>query len=259
MSRVRTAPLGSELFHNRHGGFALIEIAVALFVISILMAAILVPITTQVQQRKISDTQRILEESKDALMGFVVANGRFPCPASAASNGIEDPVGGGTCTHPYDGFLPAATIGFTASDGSGYSVDAWNSRIRYAVTQSNSKAFTTTGQMKAATIAALLPDLKVCSTASASTTSCQPANTAIATNAVAVIYSLGPNSLTPTGGIGLDEASNPNPNTATAPDQVFVWHPPSASGAANGEFDDIVTWISPYVLYSRMVNAGMLP
>lgn len=55
---------------------------------------------------------------------------------------------------------------------------------------------------------------------------------------------------------GTDEAANPNPNSANN-DQVFVSHPRSA--AAGNEFDDIVVWLSPDVLYNRMVAAGQLP
>ena len=42
-------------------------------------------------------------------------------------------------------------------------------------------------------------------------------------------------------------------------DRVFVSHTPTPSNAANGEFDDIVVWISPNILFSRMVAAGQLP
>jgi hypothetical protein len=39
-----------------------------------------------------------------------MANDRLPCPAAAA-NGVESPPGGGACTNPHNGFLPAATLG----------------------------------------------------------------------------------------------------------------------------------------------------
>jgi hypothetical protein len=75
-----------------------------------------------------------------------------------------------------------------------------------------------------------------------------------------VIYSLGPNWVTcPTStGIdmtkcGADEAANLNG------DQVFVSRVRTSLGAAGGEFDDIVTWLSENVLYNRMVAAGQLP
>jgi hypothetical protein len=35
-------------------------------------------------------------------------------------------------------------------------------------------------------------------------------------------------------------------------------HDARAKEAASGEFDDIVIWLSPSVLYSRMLSAGAL-
>jgi len=34
---------------------------------------------------------------------------------------------------------------------------------------------------------------------------------------------------------------------------------PQRRGAATSEFDDIVTWLSPNILFNRMVVAGKLP
>ena len=54
------------------------------------------------------------------------------------------------------------------------------------------------------------------------------------------------------------EALNPNPNSNNS-DRVFVSHIPTASSATNGEFDDIVIWLSPNILFGKMVAAGKLP
>jgi prepilin-type N-terminal cleavage/methylation domain-containing protein len=246
---------------RRPRGFTLIEIAVALLVIAILLSALVVPLTTQVVQRKTSDTQKALEDIKEALLGFAVANGRLPCPATATSNGIESPAGGGVCTNPsgiYRGFVPAATLGLSATDSQGYAIDAWGQRIRYAVTTANTSAFTSANGMRNTGLAGLLPNLYVCATSTGVTsTTCGSAPT-LTDSAPAVIYSLGPNWAT--GGTGADEAENPNSNpNSTDNDPVFVYHVRSGSNAPNGEFDDIVTWLSENVLYNRMVAAGQLP
>jgi hypothetical protein len=55
------------------------------------------------------------------------------------------------------------------------------------------------------------------------------------------------------GSAGTDEAANLNG------DRVFVWHTPTPVGAANGEFDDQMAWISVGELYGRLVAAGALP
>jgi iron complex outermembrane receptor protein len=82
------------------------------------------------------------------------------------------------------------------------------------------------------------------------------AGTVLSPNAVAVIYSLGANAAT--GGMSQDEAQNPNPNSADN-DRAFVSRVRGAPGAAGAEFDDLLTWLSPNVLYSRLVMAGQLP
>jgi prepilin-type N-terminal cleavage/methylation domain-containing protein len=242
----------SRALPRRTRGFSLVEIAVAMMVIAILLGAMLVPLTTQVAQRKISDTQKTLEDITQALLGYAIANGRLPCPASSTSSGIESPAGGGVCTNPYNGFVPAATLGLQATDSQGYAIDAWGTRIRYAVATANSSAFTTANGMRTQGMAALTPNLDVCPTSTGiDTTSCGTGKPYLANSAVAVILSLGPNWVT--GGTGADEAANLNG------DQVFVYHVRSGSSNPNGEFDDIVTWLSENVLYNRMVAAGQLP
>ncbi len=240
---------------TRSRGFSLIELAVVLVVITIFLGAILVPLTTQVAQRKTSDTQKTLEDIREALLGYAIANGRLPCPASATSNGVESfvgTVGASACTNPYNGFVPAATLGLQATDSRGFAIDAWGTPIRYAVTTANTSAFTTANGMRTAIMAALAPNLYVCtrSPGTGIQTAC-PAATVLTSSAPAVIYSLGPNYAT--GGTSADEAANLNI------DQVFVFHTRSDLGTTIGEFDDIVTWLSANVLFSRMVSAGQLP
>src|SRR5579859_4285489 len=241
---------------NQSKGFSLIELAIGIFVIALLLGGLLVPLSTQVQQRQISDTQKYLEDIKDALLGFAVTNGRLPCPASAASAGVASPLVGGACTNNWNGFVPAVTLGLAVVDNQGFAVDPWGNRIHYAVTNANGNAFTTVNGMSITTLASLAPDLLVCSTATGiSSSSCAP-GTALTSGVPAVIYSTGKNGAY--GGTGLDEAANPNPNSANN-DKVFVSHVPASSSAPNGEFDDIVTWLSPNVLYNRMIAAGRLP
>ena len=241
---------------RRQQGFTLIEIAIVMFVIALLVGGLLVPLATQVEQRQISDTQKYLEEIKEALIGFAVTNGRLPCPASSASAGIEAPSGGGACANSYNGFVPAVTLGLAVVDNQGFAVDPWGNRIHYAVTNANGNAFTTVNGMSTITLASLAPDLLVCSTATGIGASSCAAGTALTSGVPAVIYSTGKNGKI--GGTGLDEAANPNPNSANN-DKVFVSHVPASSSAPNGEFDDIVTWLSPNVLYNRMIAAGRLP
>ncbi|MDO8315542.1 MAG: prepilin-type N-terminal cleavage/methylation domain-containing protein [Rugosibacter sp.] len=242
-------------------GFSLIEIAIVLFIVSLLLGGMLLPLAAQQDMRNQGDTQKQLAEAREALLGFAIANGRLPCPATAASNGIEAPGGGGPCTAPFDGYLPAATLGLAPIDAQGFAVDGWGgntiNRIRYAVTTFNASAFTTANGMKTVTMTALMPDLKVCNAGSGvvnpgnlATADCTAASS-LATDAVAVIYSLGKNA--GTGGNGTDENHNPNPQSTLVADRAFVSAQPGTT------FDDQMIWLSKNILFNRMVSAGQLP
>jgi prepilin-type N-terminal cleavage/methylation domain-containing protein len=253
-------------FHQR--GFTLVELAIVMFIVALLLGGMLLPLSAQQDVRSYGDTQKLLSDARDALLGFAMANDRLPCPASSTSNGVESLVSPGVCTNPHDGFFPAATLGMAPVDGSGYLIDGWGSdignRVRYAVTTSNTNAFTTEGSMKSIISTAppgiwpLTPDLIICSTGTGLTgegtagAACA-ANASLATEAVAVIYSLGKNA--GTGGTSDDEKHNPNRLTppVPAPDRAFV----NAQQGTN--FDDQVIWLSKGTLFNRMVAAGRLP
>ena len=242
---MRSRPRTKEL------GFTLIELAVVIAVIGLLLGSLMVPLATQVESRQTREARRILEDAREALAGFAIANGRLPCPASSASNGLESPVGGGDCTNDHDGFLPAATLGLMPTDQQGYAIDPWGNRLRYAVTNANDSAFTTANGISTQYLTTVpSPDLQVCSTGVGITGGKCAAGAAITTIAVAVLFSLGPNGLA--GGTSPDEAPNQNS------DSVFVSRL-AGSMTAGGEFDDIVDWISPHILYNRLVAAGKLP
>lgn len=247
-------------FVDKARGFSLVEMAMVIVILGLVLSALLLPLQAQRNQVFQTETENTLETARRALLGFAQANGRLPCPAVAASNGLEDPVGGGTCTSQL-GFLPAATLGVRPTDTSGFAMDAWENRIMYAVAQDNAGGagtpdFTTAGDMNTVGITALQPELRVClSSAGVTAAACSggtESNYAI-NNAVAVIYSLGTTGAQASGGD--DEDENPS---VPATDSVFVSHDVTATGAANGEFDHLFTWISPYVLYNAMIEAGQL-
>lgn len=260
-------------------GFTLIEMAVVLVVVSLVLGSLLVPLAGQVEQRKIERTEQTLEEARDALLAFAATRGRLPCPAGTAG-GREafTPLGSptdGNCAN-FWGFLPAATLGLNPLDADGYARDGWGgevrdasnfdqNRIRYAVRSANigsqNFVFTKIGGMRAAgmtaisTFAEMNELLFVCNAGGGggSGSSCGSAFK-LTGEAVAVIWAAGPNAAT--GGVSADEAENPNPNGGSA-DRVFVSRP---RGAGTGpEFDDLMVWITPPILFQRMIAAGQLP
>lgn len=251
-------------------GFSLVELAIAVFIMALLIGSILVPLQSQVKSRKLEETDRILSQAREALLGYVAANGYFPCPASSTSNGQEASpnhgAGAGTCNASVTfatalvGFLPAVTLQLTPVDGSGYALDAWGlpqNRIRYAVANATvnlvTNPFMKTNGMRNATMASIQSAttlLYVCRTGTGVTaTGCAASTDELSDNAIAVIWSLGENA--PSGGSAPHEDKNLN-NT-----RVFVQAPYST--AAGSVFDDQLTWIGPPMLFNRLIAAGQLP
>lgn len=245
MTRGRNRP--------RSKGFSLVELAIVLVIVALLTGGLLISLSAQQENAARTTTERRITEAIDAITGYAAANRRLPCPATAATTGVENPAGGGNCANDWDGFVPARTLSLGPTDANGYLLDAWDNPIRYAVTTANADGFTTTGGMRANWSGSLTPDLRVCNTGATitdsgtSTADC-PATDKLTETAVAIVYSRGKN-----GGVAptsTDETANGNA------DRVFVAHTPT-TGA--NEFDDIVVWLSPNILYNRLIAAGRLP
>ena len=271
-----TAPLkGRRLLR----GFTMIELAVALVIIALLLGSMLVPLHTQVENRNYDETRRILDQAREALIGFAAANGRFPCPACESGTdptcgtGVEDladlanGICGGDVSNPpvYIGFLPATTLGLTGVDSAGFALDAWGlrqNRIRYAVSSATvtiTRPFTKPNGMRNAgmsSIAGATTLLYVCNSATGVTASNCGTATTLAASVPVVIWSVGPNAAT-TGGASADERQNPNPTPGFSADRIFVSR--TKSGGTSGEFDDIVTWIGAPTLFNRLIASGQLP
>lgn len=269
MIPIATECLSCAKSRGNQRGFSLVELAIAVFIMALLIGSFLVPLQSQVENRKIDETQRILDQARDALMGFVAANGRLPCPAAGGSTGQESYAGGGNaangnCSNFFDGFLPAITIGFTPVDGSGYALDAWGlqqNRLRYAVSNVSvtntatsvtvTNPFTKTSGMRSAGMSDISAAnlLYVCNSGTGVTASNCGTATALTANAIAVIYSLGANA--PNGG------SAPHEDKNLDGDRVFV--STERSNVSGNVFDDQFTWIGAPTLFNRMISAGILP
>ena len=240
------------LIQFKQHGFSLVEMAVVLVILGFVIGALLLPLQAQREGVFQAQTENRLEIARKALLGFAQTNGRLPCPATV--NGMESPLNGSTSTIACSkmvGYLPAVTLGLQPTDENGFSLDGWNNPIRYAVTQTDADSaggadFTTSNEMNKVTISALTPNLWVCD----NSTACSSTPPFYLTNiAAAVIYSTGKNGPT---AVGIDESANLDT------DNIFYSRTPTASGATGGEFDDLMVWISPYVLYNAMIEAGQL-
>ena len=248
--------------------FTLLEVMLVMLILTILVTGLAVPLATQVAMRRHEETKRILEEAREALLGFAATHGRLPCPATAGSRGEESFAAGGdslngNCSGFHDGLLPAASIGLSPLDPEGFAQDGWGTpqnRIRYAVFGAGqaiggvTNPMTRANGMQQATLAALgdFPGfLVICGVGtSAGASDCGAASNRLTRRAVFVLLSLGPNAARHPGP-GSDESRNLDG------DGVFVSH--EDSNAPGNEFDDYLTWVPVNILANRMIAAGRLP
>jgi prepilin-type N-terminal cleavage/methylation domain-containing protein len=231
-------------------GFTLIEMAVVVVVIALILGSILIPLNTQVRERNVAETQRKLEETRQALIGYAMVKGRLPRPAESATNGVERAA---ACTAEAQctGFVPWITLGTPRADN-------WGKLIRYSVNSNYAG-----GASGTATIAAAQFTL----TAGARTVKTRDAagtQQDLAQNVPAVFFSHGERSLgTSIDGTAFPDSPNANADEdANAAAGAVTFYSRSASdnaSAPGGEFDDLVLWIPPGQLFTQLVAAGWLP
>ncbi len=228
---------------SRECGFSLIEMAIVLLVMGLLLGGGLAMLGAQIEQQRIRDTQRLLEEAREALLGYAASNvdatnhPHLPCP-DTANDGVEDRTATpGPCA-ANEGNLPWVTLGL--SEGT----DSWGNRLRYAVTpafanSANGMLLTSTGTLGVN----------------------NATGTALATALPAAILSHGKNGFGARNMAGGANAAPTGVNELenTDGDATFISNPPVGVGGTGGEFDDIVVWLAPNILFNRMVQAGRLP
>jgi len=261
-------------------GFTLIEIAVVLVIVGFLLGSFIGSITQRIETSQRENTKKQLADIKVALLGFASAKGRLPCPATTTSGGLEDPFGGSTMAIPctlQHGFIPGKSLGIDGVyNRDNLLIDVWGNPLRYSVTTDSSNAFTTrpgAGGIKDVGIANLLPDLVICDADSSLPDTCDAGVTTLIDNAPFVVLSLGKDGSDFVTNIAPDSDQGENAGEATVAanaagenvaytvgsGNAFVNKSYSSDTAAAGQFDDLIVWESPYVLYSHMLQAGQLP
>lgn len=240
---------------DMNSGFTLVEMAMVLFIVTLLMAGLVPTITSQIEQQRTNDTRKQMSEIKEALNGYTIRYGALPCPArgltptgqsySGVAAGVAD------CTLGEWGVLPWVTLGTSETDG-------WGNRFTYRVTSyfTDTIASATYGASCTPNPAPTQASFALCSVGNLTVKSAA-SGTDVAVNIPAVIISHGKNgagaytqkgTLRPVGS-STDEVEN-NTHFSNA---YYVSH------AQTPSFDDMVEWVTPNILYNRMVTAGKLP
>ena len=244
-----------QLPHSNKG-FTLVELAIVLVIIALLTSGLLRGISAQRASAENTDAQRQLDNIREAMIGFAMANGRLPCPANlmiatTAGAGSEElacsPLDCSTsdrvCSLEY-GTIPWNTLGLPETD-------PWNSRFTYFVGREFSTPLTQTEKTNG-----VRARFKLDTKGRANIE--DGAGNRIAIGVPAVIVSHGSRNFgayqssgNQIAGAAGDELENTDIETAST--QIFVSRTPG------NNFDDLVTWIAPGILMAKMVAAGRLP
>ncbi len=212
-----------------------------LFIVSLLLGGLLVPLATQLEARQRNDAAEQLERIREALIGFAIINGRLPCYTSETNPfspdyGIEDAVCNPT-GRTTDGILPWKSLGVREVDPWGIprtgSADPWTGYWRYRVDSRFFTAFTLNTAFDPPSERLRVVDAN----GNLLNAATEPP--------VAIIYSTGANVTADGENASYEQTLSDNPTYQAGPVSVG--------------FDDITVWITRPLLFNRMVRAGRLP
>jgi len=218
------------LYVNRTNGFTLVEMAIVMLILGLLLAGLMTPLSTSLENQRRQETRDYLQTAHNALLGFAVIYSRMPCP-DTNSDGIEN----SPCAGTTEGQLPWATLGLDR-------FDAWGNVIRYRV----DSGFSTT---PIANIPATLDGLAVQDRTATPLTVTNP------DAPVAILYSCGGDGL-PNAENDDDGAANTNRNCTNGAASNSIY---TQDVYVRDQFDDLLIWVSKNTLIYRLVAAGKWP
>jgi prepilin-type N-terminal cleavage/methylation domain-containing protein len=245
---------------SKAGGFSLMELAIVLMIIGTLMSGVLVAVSASVTNTRITDTRAQLREIEEALYGFAQTQGRLPCPSDGADGFEAVTVPGGDCVVMH-GFVPSATLGlYGATNDDGLLLDSWSNPFRYSLFSeeglpdnpdfSSSSSINNFFNNVGAVDSTNMLEVKSCSLEGVCAQS-------LTNTAPAVVLSMGANWLTYTSiNEGINAGTDEVDGYASHADNELVFN---VADYSEENFDDQIVWLSPYVLFNRLINAGKLP
>ena len=274
---------------RQQSGFTLVEIAIVLLIVSILLAGILMPISIQRDVRSYADTKRTMDQIGEAIIGFVLINGRLPCPAiKTIADGTTDGTTNGNTNAGFEaltatactsitGVIPWVTLNVPETD-------EWGGRFTYRVSSAfadmntNSTTHLTWGGCTPTVNPAVPTTFALCANGDMKIQSRTPAPakatydmTGLALPAVFISHGKNGYGAYRTNGaqIPMPPAANADETAnATAGTTIFFSREKTdASSSCSDtpgagpmcEFDDLVAFVPLPTLMNRMVISGKLP
>lgn len=235
-------------------GFTLVEMAMVLIITGFILGGLLVSFTAQIEIRNHNETKQKIAAIKEAIVGYTIAYGRLPCPADPTVSSGTVGVGtqkfnvAGTACNSTAGVVPWVDLGVLETD-------AWGRRFTYSVSNSFSDVIVlnTVAPPVSCLSVPTNSSFALCSEGDITVTD---GVVAIAIKVPAIVVSHGKNGFgayMPDGSKISDTAASVQEKENSDSDADFT------SMTENSAYDDIVDWISPNILFNRMVTAGRLP
>lgn len=225
-------------------GFSLLEMALALVILSLMLGWLMTPLRVQHGLQKYQQTEQRLVQAQQALLGHAMIYHYLPCPdTDQPPDGWENVLANQSCASD-EGTLPWAQLGLVASD-------AWGRFFRYRA----DSTFTHHAQWFSVSAAESASNLQVIGEAGAVTsTPSRPA---------AIVLSHGENGLggiqSVSGGQTYVMATPAHPDEQENADGDLVFVDKSQQQAGGAVFDDRLIMLSPKVLIQQMVQVQRLP
>ena len=257
MNKCRFTQTSGRVMRKTVAGFTLAEMAVVVLLVGIMLTMGLSVLKAQTDSAAYSVTSKKQAAIKDALVAYLRANWRLPCPdtnfvggtAPFRPDGLENRVGAVTtaCISNF-GVVPYVTLGLPPE----MALDGWNNFMSYHV--SIAPDWSLTANFNPAAVGSI-------------TVNSAPA-TPLTTNAVAVVVSHGKNgngayttkgsrNITPTTADPL--AVNEQENTNVAANLIYFKREfTDVPAAVGGAFDDVVIYLQAEDLLTPLRNDGSL-
>jgi len=243
-------------------GFTLIELAMVLFIITLVLGGIMLPLSTKLEQDDRKTTIALLEEIKESIIGYTLVKGYIPCPdcpdnatndcstsGTTANDGLEDGVDNYSspttatndrsssnflaCATAY-GNVPWATLGVPE-------YDAWHHRFYYRVDDEFAdKTYGTTG------CSSVTANVSFCLDSDGDISVNDETGASIAQKLPFIIVSFGKEN----SNSGTSQAENQDNDT------TFIYRDYSKETDA---YDDLMIWVPTATLKYQMIKAGKLP
>lgn len=229
---------------DRQCGFSLIELSIVLLVLGLLLTSTIAGLSDLVWRARYAQAKKDLLLTQEALIGYVISNGGLPCPDTdgyqanpGTSDGEANSDGAGGCDDE-NGYLPWVDLGLKARD-------PWGNLYLYRIDTDYAKPPPILDQLVTFDLTETDGNIEVHDGSGGSK---------VADNIVAIFFSVGPNGYMVAGSSPSADENENLDNNLTFVDKAYV-----AAGAGAPEFDDIMHWLSSFVLKSKMVEAERLP